>query len=123
MKSTTFSFKRMSATAIMCLMSSLISTSVHARCEPSDPFGNNKYNICPEGFAFSFTQNFKQSNYVRGKHFSGQPTQPGVPGVLQGTTNGFYTGVSVSGGTTKVTTSDGKTVINGVTQSNPSKSH
>ena len=88
----------------------------HAGCKPSDPFGNNNYNICPQGFAFSFTQNFEQSDYVRGEHFSGDPIQPGIPGKLTGTTNGFYTGVSVSGGTTTVTTSTGETIINGIKQ-------
>ena len=82
-----------------------------AGCLPSDPFGHNSFNICPEGFAFSFTQNFDHPNFVRGELMVGDPLQPGVPGQTIEQINGFYTGVQMSGGTVRVTSTEGETII------------
>ena len=82
-----------------------------AGCIPSDPLGHNRFNICPEGFAFSFTQNFDHLNHVRGELQIGDPIQPGVPGQTIEKINGFYTGVQMSGGTVRVTSTEGETVI------------
>ena len=82
-----------------------------AGCMPSDPLGHNRFNICPEGFAFSFTQNFDHLNHVRGELMIGDPLKPGVPGRSVEKINGFYTGVQMSGGTVRVTSTEGETVI------------
>jgi len=82
-----------------------------AGCMPSDPLGHNRFNICPEGFAFSFTQNFDHLNHVRGELQIGDPLQPGVPGRTIEKIDGFYTGVQVRGGTVRVTSTQGETVI------------
>jgi len=82
-----------------------------AGCQPSDPFGTNPHNICPEGFAFAFTQNFESPNYVRGNLYLGNPLRPGSPGELVEEINGFYTGVTTtSQGLIRITsTVDSKT--------------
>ena len=54
------------------------------------------------------------SDHVRGKHFHGDPPLPGRPGRQVGKTNGFYTDVSVTNGTTTVKDSRGNVTINGV---------
>ena len=82
-----------------------------AGCMPSDPLGHNRFNICPEGFAFSFTQNFEHPNHVRGELQIGDPLQPGVPGRTVEKIEGFYTGVQMSGGTVRVTSTEGETII------------
>ena len=82
-----------------------------ASCIPSDPLGHNRFNICPEGFAFSFTQNFEHPNHVRGELQIGDPLQPGVPGRTVEKIEGFYTGVQMSGGTVRVTSTEGETII------------
>ena len=82
-----------------------------AGCMPSDPLGHNRFNICPEGFAFSFTQNFEHPNHVRGELQIGDPLQPGVPGRTVEKIDGFYTGVQMSGGTVRVTSTEGETTI------------
>ena len=82
-----------------------------AGCIPSDPLGHNRFNICPEGFAFSFTQNFDHLNHVRGELQIGDPIQPGVPGHTIEKISGFYTGVQMSGGTVRVTSTEGETII------------
>ena len=82
-----------------------------AGCIPSDPLGHNRFNICPEGFAFSFTQNFEHPNHVRGELQIGDPLQPGVPGRTVEKIDGFYTGVQMSGGTVRVTSTESETII------------
>ena len=82
-----------------------------AGCKPSDPLGHNSFNICPDGFAFAFTQYFDHLNHVRGELHIGDPLQPGVPGRSVEKINGFYTGVQMSGGTVRVTSTEGETII------------
>ena len=97
--------------ALMALSAAIAAPSAVAGCMPSDPLGHNRFNICPEGFAFSFTQNFNHLNHVRGELQIGDPIQPGVPGQTIEKINGFYTGVQMSGGTVRVTSTEGETVI------------
>ena len=97
--------------ALMAFGSLMPAPKAVARCMPSDPLGHNRFNICPEGFAFSFTQNFDHLNYVRGELMIGDPVQPGVPGQIIEKIKGFYTGVQMSGGTVRVTSTEGETVI------------
>lgn len=100
------------AAAMGCVVSGLcLVAPAHASCTPSDPFGFNSYNVCPEGFAFAFTQTFDNLNHVRGTLMHGDPVQPGVPGPILQSIEGFYTGVQVSGGMTRVTSTQGETVI------------
>ena len=113
----TTDLNQLSLKASMAVSISLISlfciemNAAQARCQPSDPFGTNPHNVCPEGFAFAFTQNFESPHYVRGKLYLGKPLQPGFPGVLVEEINGFYTGVtSNSQGLVRITsTVDSKT--------------
>ncbi len=97
--------------ALMVLSAAIAVPNASAGCMPSDPLGHNRFNICPEGFAFSFTQNFDHLNHVRGELMIGDPVQPGVPGQTIEKINGFYTGVQMSGGTVRVTSTEGETVI------------
>jgi len=97
--------------ALMALAAAIAAPNAVAGCMPSDPLGHNRFNICPEGFAFSFTQNFDHLNHVRGELQIGDPIQPGVPGLTIEKINGFYTGVQMSGGTVRVTSTEGETVI------------
>lgn len=100
------------AAATGCIAAGLcLAAPTQASCAPSDPFGYNSYNICPEGFAFAFTQTFDNLNHVRGTLMHGDPVQPGVPGPILQSIEGFYTGVEVSGGMTRVTSTQGETVI------------
>ena len=46
------------STGLMAFGAAIKVPEALAGCMPSDPFGHNRFNICPEGFAFSFTQNF-----------------------------------------------------------------
>ena len=96
---------------LMALFSAIAPPNSLAGCMPSDPLGHNRFNICPEGFAFSFTQNFDHLNHVRGELQIGDPIQPGVPGLTIEKINGFYTGVQMSGGTVRVTSTEGETLI------------
>ena len=96
---------------LMALFSAVAPPNSLAGCMPSDPLGHNRFNICPEGFAFSFTQNFDHLNHVRGELIVGDPFQPGVVGRTFEKINGFYTGVQVSGGIVRVTSTEGETVI------------
>lgn len=76
-----------------------ISTPVHSECTPSDPFGTNPDNLCPEGFAFAFSDSFEPPRHVRGELYIGKPIQPGVPGTLVEELNDrFYTSISVQEG-------------------------
>jgi len=97
--------------ALMGFAAAIAAPNAVAGCMPSDPLGHNRFNICPEGFAFSFTQNFDHLNHVRGELMIGDPVQPGVPGPTIEKINGFYTGVQMSGGTVRVTSTEGETVI------------
>ena len=97
--------------ALMAFGALMAAPEAVAGCMPSDPLGHNRFNICPEGFAFSFTQNFNHLNHVRGELQIGDPIQPGVPGQTIEKINGFYTGVQMSGGTVRVTSTEGETVI------------
>ena len=97
--------------ALMGFAAAIAAPTAMAGCMPSDPLGHNRFNICPEGFAFSFTQNFDHLNHVRGELMIGGPLQPGVPGRTIEKINGFYTGVQMSGGTVRVTSTEGETVI------------
>jgi hypothetical protein len=96
---------------LMALFSAIAPPNVLAGCIPSDPLGHNRFNICPEGFAFSFTQNFEHPYHVRGELLIGDPLQPGVPGRTVEKIEGFYTGVQMSGGTVRVTSTEGETII------------
>ena len=97
--------------ALMGFAAAIAAPNAFASCMPSDPLGHNRFNICPEGFAFSFTQNFDHLNHVRGELMVGDPLQPGVPGRTIEKINGFYTGVQMSGGTVRVTSTEGETII------------
>ena len=97
--------------ALISFAASIAAPNAVAGCMPSDPLGHNRFNICPEGFAFSFTQNFDHLNHVRGELIVGDPFQPGVIGRTFEKINGFYTGVQVSGGIVRVTSTEGETVI------------
>ena len=97
--------------ALMSFAAAIAAPNAVAGCMPSDPLGHNRFNICPEGFAFSFTQNFDHLNHVRGELIVGDPFQPGVMGRTFEKINGFYTGVQVSGGIVRVTSTEGETVI------------
>ena len=97
--------------ALLVFGAAIAAPNASAGCMPSDPLGHNRFNICPEGFAFSFTQNFDHLNHVRGELMIGDPVQPGVPGRSVEKINGFYTGVQMSGGTVRVTSTEGETVI------------
>ena len=96
---------------LMALSAAIAAPKAVASCMPSDPLGHNRFNICPEGFAFSFTQSFEHLNHVRGELMVGDPLQPGVPGRTIEKINGFYTGVQLSGGTVRITSTEGETVI------------
>ena len=97
--------------ALMGFAAAFAAQNAAAGCMPSDPLGHNRFNICPEGFAFSFTQNFEHPNYVRGELQIGDPLQPGVPGRTVEKIDGFYTGIQMSGGTVRVTSTEGETII------------
>ena len=97
--------------ALMAFSVAIATPNAIAGCMPSDPLGHNRFNICPEGFAFSFTQNFDHLNHVRGELMVGDPLQPGVPGRTIEMINGFYTGVQMSGGTVRINSTEGETVI------------
>ena len=97
--------------ALMGFAAAIAVPNAAAGCMPSDPLGHNRFNICPEGFAFSFTQNFEHPNHVRGELQIGDPLQPGVPGRTVEKIEGFYTGVQMSGGTVRVTSTEGETII------------
>lgn len=97
--------------ALMAFSAAVAAPNAIASCMPSDPLGHNRFNICPEGFAFSFTQNFDHLNHVRGVLMFGDPVQPGVPGTTIERIDGFYTGVQLSGGTVRVTSTEGETII------------
>ena len=97
--------------ALMSFAAAIAAPNAVAGCMPSDPLGHNRFNICPEGFAFSFTQNFEHPNHVRGELQIGDPLQPGVPGRTVEKIEGFYTGVQMSGGTVRVTSTEGETII------------
>ena len=97
--------------ALMAFGALMAAPEAVAGCMPSDPLGHNRFNICPEGFAFSFTQNFDHLNHVRGELQIGDPLQPGVPRQTIEKINGIYTGVQMSGGTVRVTSTEGETVI------------
>ena len=97
--------------ALISFAAAIAAPNAVAGCMPSDPLGHNRFNICPEGFAFSFTQNFDHLNHVRGELIVGDPLQPGVPGRTIEKINGFYTGVQMSGGTVRVTSTEGETII------------
>ena len=97
--------------ALLGLGAALEAPKGNAGCMPSDPHGHNSFNVSPEGFAFSFTQNFDHLNHVRGELMIGDPVQPGVPGRTVEKINGFYTGVQMSGGTVRVTSTEGEKVI------------
>ena len=99
------------SSALMAFAFVIAAPNAVAGCMPSDPLGHNRFNICPEGFAFSFTQNFDHLNHVRGELQIGDPLQPGVPGRTIEKINGFYTGVQMSGGTVRVTSTEGETTI------------
>ena len=99
------------SSALMAFAFVIAAPNAVAGCMPSDPLGHNRFNICPEGFAFSFTQNFDHLNHVRGELQIGDPLQPGVPGRTIEKINGFYTGVQMSGGTMRVTSTEGETTI------------
>ena len=97
--------------ALMAFGALIPASNAVAGCMPSDPLGHNRFNICPEGFAFSFTQNFEHPYHVRGELLIGDPLQPGVPGRTVEKIEGFYTGVQMSGGTVRVTSTEGETII------------
>ena len=97
--------------ALVAFSAAIGAPNAVAGCMPSDPLGHNRFNICPEGFAFAFTQNFDHLNHVRGELLVGDPLQPGVPGHTIENINGFYTGVQMSGGIVRVTSTVGETVI------------
>ena len=97
--------------ALMVFGAAIAAPNAAAGCMPSDPLGHNRFNICPEGFAFSFTQNFDHLNHVRGELQIGDPLQPGVPGRTIEKINVFYTGVQMIGGTVRITSTEGETVI------------
>ena len=97
--------------ALAAISAAIAAPNAVAGCMPSDPLGHNRFNICPEGFAFSFTQNFDHLNHVRGALQIGDPIRPGVPGRTIEKINGFYTGVQMSGGTVRVTSTEVETVI------------
>ena len=99
------------STGLMAFGAAIKAPEALAGCMPSDPLGHNRFNICPEGFAFSFTQNFEHPNHVRGELQIGDPLQPGVPGRTVEKIDGFYTGVQMSGGTVRVTSTEGETTI------------
>ena len=99
------------AGALMAFGALMAAPEAVAGCMPSDPLGHNRFNIRPEGFAFSFTQNFDHLNHVRGELMIGDPLQPGVPGHTIEKISGFYTGVQMSGGTVRVTSTEGESVI------------
>ena len=99
------------STGLMAFGAAIKAPEALAGCMPSDPLGHNRFNICPEGFAFSFTQNFDHLNYVRGELQIGDPFQPGVAGQIIEKISGFYTGVQMSGGTVRVTSTEGETII------------
>ena len=99
------------SSALMAFAFVIAAPNAVAGCMPSDPLGHNRFNICPEGFAFSFTQNLDHLNHVRGELQIGDPLQPGVPGRTIEKINGFYTGVQMSGGTVRVTSTEGETTI------------
>ena len=99
------------SSALMAFAFVIAAPNAVAGCMPSDPLGHNRFNICPEGFAFSFTQNFDHLNHVRGELQIGDPLKPGVPGRTIEKINGFYTGVQMSGGTVRVTSTEGETTI------------
>ena len=96
---------------VLMVLGATFTFNAAAGCMPSDPLGRNRFNICPEGFAFSFTQNFDHLNHVRGVLQIGDPLQPGVPGRTVEKINGFYTGVQMSGGTVRITSTEGEMVI------------
>ena len=97
--------------ALMALFAAIAAPNAVAGFMPSDTWGHNRFNICPKGFAFSFTQNFDHLNHVRGELQIGDPIQPGVPGRTIEKIRGFYTGVQMSGGTVRVTSTEGETII------------
>ena len=99
------------SSALMAFAFVIAAPNAVAGCMPSDPLGHNRFNICPIGFALSFTQNFDHLNHVRGELQIGDPLQPGVPGRTIEKINGFYTGVQMSGGTVRVTSTEGETTI------------
>jgi hypothetical protein len=99
------------SSALMAFAFVIAAPNAVAGCMPSDPLGHNRFNICPIGFAFSFTQNFDHLNHVRGELQIGDPLQPGVPGRTIEKINGFYKGVQMSGGTVRVTSTEGETTI------------
>ena len=99
------------SSALMAFAFVIAAPNAVAGCMPSDPLGHNRFNICPIGFAFSFTQIFDHLNHVRGELQIGDPLQPGVPGRTIEKINGFYTGVQMSGGTVRVTSTEGETTI------------
>ena len=81
------------SSALMAFAFVIAAPNAVAGCMPSDPLGHNRFNICPEGFAFSFTQNFDHLNHVRGELMIGDPVQPGVPGRTVEKINGFLTSI------------------------------
>ena len=107
----TFTAATITSAALMALSAAIAAPNAVAGCMPSDPLGHNRFNICPEGFAFSFTQNFDHLNHVRGVLMFGDPVQPGIPGTTIEKIDGFYTGVQMSGGTVRVTSTEGETII------------
>ena len=75
--------------------------SLSSPCFPSDPFEGNPLNLCPQGYAFSFSDSFR-TGPQKSKSYYGKPTSPGLPGKILYSTDGYYTGIQIKNGVTRI---------------------